>query len=75
MDILNDMPLLKAIFEVVPKTSFDYRVSFKVHELRVASFTNHVPVLRLNTTSPVAVLITKEASTASFQVGCLQSYF
>ena len=75
MDVLNDSPLIKAIFEIIPKNPVDYRVILSVQEAKIAVYSSHVPVMRVNITAPSTIAISKENKMSSFTVGSLQMYF
>ena len=74
-NLVNDSPLLRAMFEILPRSPVDFRVILSVYEARVAVFSSHVPVMRTNVTAPTQIVINKECMMSSFQLGPLQSYF
>ena len=75
MDMVHDSPVLKAMFELIPRTPVDFRVIMSLHEAQISVFSNHVPVMRVNITAPMTISVTKESQMSSFQIGALQSCF
>lgn len=75
MDLVLDSPVLKAMFELIPRTPVDFRVIMSLHEAQFSVFSNHVPVMRVNITAPTVISVTKESQMSSFKIGALQSYF
>ena len=61
IDFANDSPLLKAIFEIVPRIPVDYKLTFSVHEARIAVFSSFVPIMRMNLSAPLALTLSKES--------------
>lgn len=74
-DLVHDSPVLKAMFELIPRTPVDFRVIMSLHEAQISVFSNHVPVMKVNMTAPTTISVTKESQMSSFQIGALQSYF
>ena len=59
----------------MPLDPYDFRTSATLSEVRIAVFSNHVPVMRVNMNAPVTVSVSQENQMSSFSVGCLQSSF
>ena len=73
--MVHDSPVLKAMFELIPRTPVDFRVIMSLHEAQISVFSNHVPVMRVNITAPMTISVTKESQMSSFQIGAFQSCF
>ena len=71
INLVTESPLLRAIIEIIPRSPVDFRVVVNLHEARMAMFSNHVPVMRLNVTAPTQLLVSKESQMSSFTIGCL----
>ena len=71
INLVTESPLLRAIIEIIPRSPVDFRVVINLHEARMAMFSNHVPVMRLNVTAPTQLLVSKESQMSSFTIGCL----
>ena len=61
IDFANDSPLLKAIFEIVPRIPVDYKLTFSVHEARIAVYSSFVPIMRMNLSAPFTMTMSKES--------------
>ena len=61
MSIINDSPLIKAFFEIIPKTPVDFRVIISVHEAKIAAYSSHVPIMKVNLTAPSTIIVNKES--------------
>lgn len=58
--LISDSPVLKALLEAVPRTPVDFRVLVSVTEARIAMFSNHVPIMRVNINAPTSLILTRE---------------
>ena len=72
---IKDDTLAKAVRKLMPLDPYDFRMTVTLSELRIAVFSSHVPVMRVNTTAPVTLAASRENQMSSFTVGCLQSSF
>ena len=61
INFANDSPLLKAIFEIVPRIPVDYKLTFSVHEARIAVYSSSVPIMRMNLSAPFTLNLSKES--------------
>ena len=61
INLLNDSPLLKAMFEIIPRIPVDFRVILSLNEAKIAVYSSHVPVMRINITAPTSILVNKES--------------
>ena len=75
INFANDSPLLKAIFEIVPRIPVDYKLTFSVHEARIAVYSSFVPIMRMNLSAPFTMTMSKESQVSMMQVGSLQTFF
>ena len=45
--------LAKAVYKLMPLDPYDFRSSVTISEMRIAVFSSHVPIMRVNMTAPV----------------------
>ena len=68
---VKDDILAKAVMKLMPVDPYEFRSTFYVSELRVAAFSSHVPIMRVTTSAPVVMSVSRDDMMSSFSVGCL----